>query len=55
VVVESPNHGFSGNNRFGEEIVHTPEMILNAQLICHQEAMKFLLKTGGRAKWTPGR
>lgn len=55
VVVESPNHGFSGNNRSGETIVHTPEMILDAQLICHQESMKFLVNTGGRSKWTPGR
>lgn len=31
----------------------SPDMLLNGQLICHQEAMKFLVETGGRAKWTP--
>ena len=55
VVVESPSHGFSGKNQSGEMAFHTPDMLLNAQLICHQQAMKFLAESGGRAKWTPGR
>ena len=55
VVVESPSHSFSGTNRAGEPVLQTPEMILDAQLACHQEAMKFLAETGGRSKWTPGR
>ena len=52
VTVESPSHGFSGKNRDGSEAYHTPEMLLNAQLTCHQEAMRFLVESGGRAKWT---
>ncbi len=55
VVIESPNHGFSGTNRAGETVLQTPEMILDAQLACHQEGMKFLAETGGRSKWTPAR
>lgn len=54
VVVESPSHGFSGKNRKGEATLLTPDMLLDSQLICHREAMKFLSETGGRSKWTPG-
>lgn len=54
-LIEAPSHSFSGTNRAGEVVVHTPEMLLDAQLVCHQAAMKFLSKTGGRSKWTPGR
>jgi predicted deacylase len=53
VVIESPSHGFSGTNRAGEIVLQTPEMILDAQLVCHQEAIKFLIETGGRSRWTP--
>jgi hypothetical protein len=53
MVVESPSHGFSGKNEAGEAALHTPEMLLTAQLICHQEAMRFLAETGGRSQWTP--
>jgi len=52
VVVESPSHAFSGKGQSGKIAFHTPEMLLNAQLTCHQEAMKFLSLTGGRSKWT---
>jgi len=54
VVVESPSHGFSGKNRRGEAALLTPDMLLDSQLICHREAMKFLSESGGRSKWTPG-
>jgi hypothetical protein len=53
VVVESPSHEFSGKNELGEKAILSPEMLLDGQLICHQEAMKFLVETGGRANWTP--
>jgi hypothetical protein len=53
VVVESPSHSFSGKNN-GEIAFLTPDMLLDSQLICHQEAMSFLAETGGRLKWTPG-
>ena len=55
VVVESPSHGFSGTNGEGQPAVMTPDMLLNSQLTCHQEAMRFLAETGGRSKWTQGR
>ncbi|MFW5945135.1 MAG: M14 family zinc carboxypeptidase, partial [Bacteroidota bacterium] len=45
VLVESPSHGFSRKNKDGEMAFHTPEMLLNAQLICHQQAMKFLAES----------
>lgn len=55
VLVESPSHGFSGKNEAGEIVLQTPDMLLDAQLICHQEAMRFLVETGGRSVWTPSR
>jgi hypothetical protein len=51
VVVESPSHGYSWKDVNGEIAHHTPDMLLDAQLICHQEAMRFLVNTGGRSKW----
>ncbi len=55
VVVESPSHGFSGNNATKEAKIESPDKLLDAQLICHQQAMRFLVNTGGRSKWLPGR
>lgn len=55
VVVESPSHSFDGLNEDGKPAGQKPDMLLDAQLICHQQAMKFLEETGGRSKWTPGR
>jgi len=55
VTVESPSHGFTRKLRSGEILEHTPEMLLDAQLLCHQEAMRFLVETGGRSRWTPAR
>jgi hypothetical protein len=55
VVVESPSHSFSGTNEAGKPVIEPPDLLLNAQLICHQQAMKFLAETGGRSKWLPGR
>ena len=51
VIVEAPSHGFSGTDRDGVPVRHTPERLLDAQLICNQEAMGFLRETGGRARW----
>lgn len=55
VVVESPSHSFDGLDEKGKPAGQTPEMLLDAQLICHQQAMKFLAVTGGRSVWIPGR
>jgi hypothetical protein len=55
VVVESPSHSFSGKNAKGEVAFLSPDMLIDAQLIVHQESMRFLVETGGRAKWTPTR
>ncbi len=52
VLVESPSHNFSSAKRGGEAFFHTPDNLVDAQLIAHQEAMKFLAETGGRARWT---
>jgi hypothetical protein len=54
VVVESPSHSFSTKNRKNEIAFLTPDMLLDSQLICHLEAMRFLAESGGRSKWTPG-
>lgn len=53
VLIEAPSHSFSGTNREGVVVMQTPQMLLDAQLVCHQEALKFLRGTGGRSKWTP--
>ena len=53
VVVESPSHSFSTMNRDKEIAFLTPDMLLDSQLICHLEAMRFLVESGGRSKWTP--
>ncbi len=55
VVVESPSHSFSGNRTTQERKIESPDNLLDAQLTCHQQAMKFLAETGGRSKWLPGR
>ena len=54
ITAESASHGFSLTYD-GKAIAHTPDMLLDAQLFCHQEAMRFLAETGGRAKWTSGK
>ena len=54
VLIEAPCHGFSGTNREGDLVMQTPEMITDAQLICHQEAMGYLRDTGGRIHWADG-
>jgi hypothetical protein len=51
-LVESPAHSFSSIKRDGKPFQHTAQDLLNAQLITHQEAMVYLLETGGRMKWT---
>jgi hypothetical protein len=55
VVVESPSHSFSGNSATKAAKIESPDNLLDAQLICHQQAMRFLAETGGRSKWLPGR
>jgi hypothetical protein len=55
VVVESPSHSFSGNRITQERKIESADNLLDAQLTCHQQAMKFLSETGGRSKWLQGR
>ena len=52
IVIESPMHSGSPAMRYGQRFTHTADDIVNAQLICHQEAMRFLAETGGRSRWT---
>lgn len=51
ILIEAPCHGFSGSDRAGNVVVQTPDSILDAQLICHMESMRFLLETGGAWRW----
>jgi hypothetical protein len=51
VLVESPSHAFSRAKRNGQPFFHTPDNLLDAQLICHQESMKYLTDTGGQVSW----
>jgi hypothetical protein len=55
VVVESPSHAFSSLDYDGKPAILSNDMLLDGELICHQQAMKFLLETGGRSKWIPVR
>ncbi len=55
VLVESPSHNFSTARKNGKPYFHTPDDLLDAQLVCHREALRFLAETGGRAAWTPVR
>lgn len=52
ITVESPSHGYSDSKKDGKPFLHTPDNLLDAQLMCHAEAMAFLAETGGRAWWT---
>ncbi len=52
VVIESPSHAASTAQRDGKPFPFKPADLLDAQLICHQEAMKLLVDTGGRSRWT---
>jgi hypothetical protein len=55
VVIESPSHAASTAKRGGKPFIFTPDDLIDAQLLCHQEAMKYLLATGGRSRWTPSK
>jgi hypothetical protein len=55
VVVETPAHGYAGTNEQGGLIRQTPDLLLDAQLIVQQEAMKYLVDAGGRARWAGGK
>jgi hypothetical protein len=54
ILIEAPSHGFSGTDRAGNPVIQTPEKILDAQLLCHQEGLRFLLDTGGTWRWHAG-
>ena len=53
MLIESPSHAASPAIRYGKPYPFSPDDILNAQLIAHQEAMKFLAETGPRSRWAP--
>ena len=55
VVVESPSHSFSTLDGEGKPVVLSPDMLIDGELICHQQAMRFLAEKGGRSRWLPGR
>ena len=52
MLIESPSHAASPAIRYGKPYPFSPDDILNAQLTAHQEAMKFLVETGGRVRWS---
>ena len=55
VVVESPSHGYAGKNQQGGEVLQSADRLLDAQLIVQQEAMTYLVRAGGRARWAGGK
>jgi hypothetical protein len=55
VVIESPSHGYGGRNRKGEDVRHSADQLLDAQLVIEEAAMRYLVDAGGRAKWAGGK
>lgn len=53
VLIESPSHSFSGTNRAGEIAKHTPEQLIDAQLVAYEAGLSFLADSGGRVRWAP--
>ncbi|HHW09147.1 MAG TPA: murein peptide amidase A [Firmicutes bacterium] len=53
-LIEAPCHGFSGTNRAGQVVKHTPKDLLDAQLVTYQECLLYLAETGGRHRWAGG-
>ncbi|HEY0944952.1 MAG TPA: M14 family zinc carboxypeptidase [Opitutaceae bacterium] len=53
VLIESPSHSFSGRNREGQVVKHTPEMLLDAHLVAFEASLRFLAEKGGRSQWAP--
>jgi hypothetical protein len=51
ILLEAPSHSFSGKYKDGKVWFHSPEMLLDGELICQQKAMEFLVSKGGRSKW----
>jgi hypothetical protein len=52
MLIESALHAASPVKRYDQRLTNTPDDIVTAQLICHQELMKFLAETGGRSRWS---
>ncbi|MCW5966569.1 MAG: hypothetical protein KIT83_21200 [Bryobacterales bacterium] len=52
VTVESPAFDFNEGKRNGQPFFHSPENLLDAQMLTHQEALRYLADTGGRVAWT---
>jgi hypothetical protein len=52
-LIEAPCHGFTGKDRAGNPVFPDPNLLLDQQLVCHREALRFLLETGGRCVWNP--
>ncbi|HVX67464.1 MAG TPA: hypothetical protein VHA11_12715 [Bryobacteraceae bacterium] len=55
VVIESPSHSASTAERDGKPVFFTPDQLLDTQLLCHLEAMRYLAETGGRERWLPAK
>jgi hypothetical protein len=53
-VVESPSHSFTTAKRNGALRPFSAGELVDAQLLIHLEAQKFLGETGGRTKWALG-
>jgi hypothetical protein len=53
-VVESPAHSFSTSKRDGKPYRQSLDELMDAQLTAHEEAMKFLVETGGVSRWLKG-
>jgi hypothetical protein len=55
VVVESPSHGYAGKDQRANEVRQSADRLLDAELVVQEEAVKYLVDTGGRARWAGGK
>lgn len=53
VLIEAPSHSFAGRSREGAVVKHTPEQLLDAQLVAYKAGLEFLAENGGRYRWAP--
>ncbi|HEU5080844.1 MAG TPA: M14 family zinc carboxypeptidase [Opitutaceae bacterium] len=53
VLIEAPSHSFAGHSREGKVVKHSPEMLLDAELVASEASLRFLAEKGGRSQWAP--
>ncbi len=55
VLVEAPSHAYSAKSRKGDVVQYSADRLLDTELLIQLEVMKYLVDTGGRARWAGGK